>query len=271
MLRHGFNRIGMPVNKMFVRGMFWENIAASQKAYQEFKDPNKGIILEDAIKLVKSRALPKFDDILFLQILINYRKGYPISGWAQLPHGAGFKNRILAFVPPEQSKAASDAGAFMVGGRELVEQIEAGHDISVIDSAVATPEFDKLFERLTKHSVFKRIRPVLKNGTLTENVPEVVNRLANSFYYSTNRNAQLELPVGKLSFPLEHIQENVQHILLEIANKRPVIPEKVLQGSPNDHILSLHLKPIYSSPLRLSLTQFNQLLNNDNNDVPLPN
>jgi len=35
---------------MFVRGMFWENIAASQKAYQEFKDPNKGIILEGFIK-----------------------------------------------------------------------------------------------------------------------------------------------------------------------------------------------------------------------------
>src|SRR5205823_5782344 len=61
-----------------------------------------------------------------------------IRGTVSLPHGTGKTVRVGAFATGEKAREARDAGADVVGGEELVEEVMKG--TIDFDAAVATPD-----------------------------------------------------------------------------------------------------------------------------------
>jgi large subunit ribosomal protein L1 len=77
----------------------------------------------EAIALVKSMATAKFDETLEAAFLlgIDPRKADQlVRGTVALPHGTGKKVRVAVFAPADKARDAEEAGADLVGGKELV-------------------------------------------------------------------------------------------------------------------------------------------------------
>ncbi len=96
----------------------------------------------DAVELVKNMASAKFDETVeaAFQLGIDPRKADQlVRGTVALPHGTGKQIRVAVFAPADKAKEAQDAGADLVGGKELVAELAAGRDLD-FDLAIATPD-----------------------------------------------------------------------------------------------------------------------------------
>ena len=85
-------------------------------------DRDKTYSLDQALKLVKENAKAKFDESVEVHIRtgINPKKGeQQVRSTCVLPNGTGKTKRVAVFT--ENEKEAQDAGADIVGGKELIE------------------------------------------------------------------------------------------------------------------------------------------------------
>lgn len=144
--------------------------------------------------------LRKFKPAVFdetVELHINTReKG--ISGTVSLPHGTGKALRI---------KVADDA---------LISQIEGGKiDFDVL---VASPSMMPKLARVAKILGPKGLMPNPKNGTITDNTSEAVEKLSKGqIGFKTEAGAPIiHLSVGKLSFEDKKLSDNISTVLSAI-------------------------------------------------------
>ena len=74
-------------------------------------------------------ATAKFDETIeaAFQLGIDPRKADQlVRGTVALPHGTGKTIRVAVFAPADKAREAEEAGADLVGGKELVAEIQAG-------------------------------------------------------------------------------------------------------------------------------------------------
>src|SRR5205814_8470865 len=84
--------------------------------------------IEDAVPLVQKVKFAKFDETVELSLRLGVDPKHAaqmVRGTVVLPHGLGRSKRVLAIAGGERQKEAQDAGADIVGGEEMVEQIQA--------------------------------------------------------------------------------------------------------------------------------------------------
>ena len=95
----------------------------------------------EAIKILKSLPDAKFDETVEIafRLGIDTRKNdQALRGTVALPHGTGRSVRVAAFAAGDKAREAREAGADVVGGEELVEEVIKG--VIDFDAAVATPD-----------------------------------------------------------------------------------------------------------------------------------
>ncbi|NCB78381.1 MAG: hypothetical protein EOM42_15100, partial [Negativicutes bacterium] len=98
----------------------------AQAEVRQLVDKTKTYVLTEALELVKKTSVTKFDASVevHLRLGIDPRKGdQQIRGAVSLPHGTGKTVKVAAFVSPENEAAVKEAGADLVGGDELIEEI----------------------------------------------------------------------------------------------------------------------------------------------------
>src|SRR5687768_11554753 len=97
--------------------------------------------LEDAIPLVQKVKYAQFDETVELSMRLGVDPKHAdqmVRGTVVLPHGLGKSKRVLAIVGADKAKEATDAGADIVGGDDVVEKILGGW--VDFDAVVATPD-----------------------------------------------------------------------------------------------------------------------------------
>ena len=85
--------------------------------------------VDEAIKLLKLTANAKFIETTELHANLNIDPKYAdqqLRATVTLPHGTGKSARIAAFVSDDQIEEAQQAGADIVGNKELLEDIRNG-------------------------------------------------------------------------------------------------------------------------------------------------
>jgi large subunit ribosomal protein L1 len=95
-----------------------------------------------AVELVKTLSAAKFDETVdvVMKLGIDPRKADQlVRGTVALPHGTGKTVRIAVFAPADKAREAEEAGADVVGGKELVEALAAGRELD-FDMTIATPD-----------------------------------------------------------------------------------------------------------------------------------
>jgi large subunit ribosomal protein L1 len=179
--------------------------------------------LEAAIGTVIDLATAKFDETIEVATRLGVDPRHAdqmVRGTCALPHGTGKSKRVLVFAQGEKLKEAEEAGADFVGGADLTEKIQGGW--FDFDAVVATPDMMGQVGRLGKLLGPKGLMPSPKTGSVTHDVGKAVSEIkAGRGEYRVDRQGNVHVPVGKVSFGKDKLQDNVTSLLREIVKAKP--------------------------------------------------
>jgi len=179
---------------------------------------------QEALELVKTLAPAKFDETVeaVFKLGIDPKKADQlIRGTVSLPHGTGKDVRVAVFAPADKEKEAIEAGANVVGGKELVEKLQAGGDLD-FDVAIATPDMMAEVGKLGKILGPRGLMPNPKAGTVTADVAKAVSEFkAGRIEYRNDRYGNVHVPVGKVSFGIDQLASNLATLSSELLRAKP--------------------------------------------------
>ncbi len=186
-------------------------------------DEEKIYTLDQGVALIKKCATAKFDETVELHVRLGVdpkHSDQQVRGTVNLPHGIGKSKKVAVVTKGEKQKDAQNAGADLVGGDELIQQIAGGFlDFDVL---VATPDLMKDLAKLGKILGPRGLMPNPKSGTVTMNVGKTVKELkAGRVEYKVDEYGIVHLPVGKASFEPEKLAGNIKTVLGAILKAKP--------------------------------------------------
>jgi large subunit ribosomal protein L1 len=178
---------------------------------------------EEAVDLVKSLAKRNFDETVEItfRLGIDPRKAdQMIRGTVSLPHGTGKAVRVAVFATGDAAREAQEAGADVVGADDLVARVQGG--FLDFDVAIATPDLMSQVGRLGRVLGPRGVMPNPKTGTVTNDIGKTVTEFkAGKVEYRTDRNGNVHVPIGKVSFERDALLANFQAVLDEILRNKP--------------------------------------------------
>lgn len=180
--------------------------------------------LAEAAAGVKECATAKFDETVELAFFLGVDPRHAdqmVRGSVALPHGTGKPVRVVVFCKEaEQQEAARAAGADAVGEGDLVEKVQGGW--LEFDAAVAAPDLMSQVGKLGRILGPRGLMPSPKSGTVTRDVGAAVAAIKKGkIEYRTDKNANINVPIGKVSFTAEQIEENAAVVIESILRARP--------------------------------------------------
>jgi large subunit ribosomal protein L1 len=177
----------------------------------------------DAIRILKQMPATKFDETveLSMRLGVDPRKAdQMVRGTVSLPNGTGKSMRVAAFAAGDKAREAKEAGADLVGGEDLVEEVQKGN--IDFDAAVATPDMMPVVGKAGRILGPRGLMPNPKAGTVTEDIGKAVGEIkAGKLEYRVDRQANLHLVMGKRSFGEQQLLENYLAVVDEILRAKP--------------------------------------------------
>ncbi|MBS4014771.1 MAG: 50S ribosomal protein L1 [Bacteroidetes bacterium] len=199
----------------------------TSKKYQQIKekiDPQKDYTFEEAIDFIQQNKNRKFDESveLHFKLGINLKKTeQTVKGVVVLPYADFIKNKIVAFVEPEKEKEAKEAGADIIGGKDLIEVIKKDGKIN-FDTVVATPVMMKELVVLAKILGPKGLMPSPKNGTITNNISDAIKQLkTGKTSFKNDDGGNIHQIIGKISSDKNKILKNAKTLLEAVKKGKP--------------------------------------------------
>ena len=180
--------------------------------------------IEEATKLVKETSTSKFDGSVEIAVRLNLdvkKNDQQLRGAIVLPHGTGKTKKVLVLAKGDAAKAATEAGADYVGDVDLITKIDKENWLD-FDVIIATPEMMPLLGRLGKVLGPKGLMPNPKTGTVTPNIGAAVKEIKNGkIEYRTDKEGNMHIMLGKVSFSNEDLAENVQTVIDTVIRVKP--------------------------------------------------
>jgi large subunit ribosomal protein L1 len=178
----------------------------------------------EALDLVKTLSSAKFDETVEVvyTLGIDARKADQlVRGTVSLPNGTGKDVKVAVFCSPDKEAEAREAGADIVGGVELVESLQAGKELDA-DVAIATPDMMAEVGKLGRVLGPRGLMPNPKSGTVTQDVGKTVGEFkGGKIEYRNDRYGNVHVPVGKVSFDVDQLYENLTALTAEIQRAKP--------------------------------------------------
>ena len=143
-----------------------------------------------------------------------------IRSTVNLPHGTGKTARVLVFANGANADAARAAGADIVGGDELIEEVSKGR--LDYDAVVSTPDLMGKVGRLGKVLGPRGLMPNPKTGTVTTDVAKAVKDIkGGKIEFRVDKNSNLHYIIGKVSFTAEQLADNYAAAMDEVLRAKP--------------------------------------------------
>ena len=177
----------------------------------------------EAIKVLHGLPPAKFDETVevAMRLGVDPRKAdQMIRGTVSLPHGTGRSVRVAAFAVGDKAREAEEAGADIVGGEDLVNDVMAGK--IDFDAAVATPDVMGMVGRAGRVLGPRGLMPNPKTGTVTMDIGKAVRDIkAGKLEYRVDRQGNVHLIIGKRSFDDQRLLENYLAVIDEVLRAKP--------------------------------------------------
>ena len=198
-------------------------ISKRVKSWADKIDSEKFYPLTDALQLLKECSTVKFDESVEVAVNLGIdakKSDQAVRGATVLPKGTGKTVRVAVFAQGEQAEAAKSAGADVVGFEDLAERMQAGEmDFDVI---VATPDAMPVVSKLGKILGPRGLMPNPKVGTVSTDAGQAVtNAKAGQVRYRTDKNGIIHCAIGKVSFEVDALTENLQSLLADLNKAKP--------------------------------------------------
>jgi len=183
-------KTGKTIKPKRVRGHRW------QKARKKI-DPQKIYSLFEAIKLLKTVSLSRFDGSVDAHLVV---KKIGLKGEVEFPYPTGKQQKI---------RIADEA---------LLKEIEKGKiDFTLL---IATPQMMPKLAKYAKILGPRGLMPNPKAGTITDQPEELAKKLTGKITWKTEPKAPLiHLTIGKVSQPDSQLEENFKALVAAIGQK----------------------------------------------------
>jgi large subunit ribosomal protein L1 len=186
-------------------------------------DRAKSYALDDAVKLVKDRAIAKFDETIEVSMNLGVDPRHAdqmVRGVCNLPNGSGRKVRVGVFAKGAKAEEAKKAGADVVGAEDLFEIVNKG--TIDFDRCIATPDMMGLVGRLGKVLGPRNMMPNPKVGTVTMDVTAAVKAAkGGAVEFRVEKAGIVQAGVGKASFTADQIAQNVRAFIDAVNKAKP--------------------------------------------------
>ena len=230
----------------------------SKRYKQAFEARNGGeaVSLTDAISVLGKFPRAKFDESVDLALRLGVDSKHSdqmVRGTVALPNGSGKIVRVVAFTPDGPvADAAKEAGADYVGMEELIEKVDGGW--TDFDVAVASPEAMKAgVAKLGPKLGPRNLMPTPKAGTVTNDLGKAVAEVkAGRIEFRIDKSANLSLPVGKISFDPDKLQENAEAALNAVFKAKP-------DSVKGTYLLSASVSATMSPSVKLDTKEISKL------------
>jgi large subunit ribosomal protein L1 len=184
----------------------------------------KPYTLEDAVPLVKKVKYAKFDETVELHLRLGVDPKHAdqmVRGTLVLPNGLGKSKKVLVIASGDKQREATEAGADIVGGEEIVARIQA-ESWTDFDAVIATPDMMRSVGRLGKVLGPRGLMPNPKTGTVTQDVANAVKEVkAGKVEFRVDKTGVVHVPVGKVSFAADKLIENASSLLQAVVKAKP--------------------------------------------------
>jgi large subunit ribosomal protein L1 len=196
-------------------------------------DREKRYELRAALQLVQELAFARFDESVEMAVRLGVNPRHAdqmVRGSVVLPHGVGRVPRVLVFAKGDKEREAQDAGADYVGAEDMAEKITAGW--LDFDRTAATPDMMAVVGKLGKILGPRGLMPNPRTGTVAVDIGRVVREIkAGKVEFRVDRAGIIHVGIGKVSFPLESLEENALALLETLVRLKPATSKgKYMQG-----------------------------------------
>jgi large subunit ribosomal protein L1 len=165
----------------------------------------------------------KFDETVELTLRLGVDPKHAdqmVRGTVVLPHGLGKTKRVLVIAGPDKQKDATDAGADVVAGEEIVDKISGGW--VDFDAVVATPDMMRAVGRLGKVLGPRGLMPNPKTGTVTTDIAKAVKEIkAGKVEFRVDKTGIVHAPIGKSSFQAAQLVANAHALVDSVVKAKP--------------------------------------------------
>jgi large subunit ribosomal protein L1 len=179
--------------------------------------------LQESIEKVKEVAFAKFDETVELTMWLGVdprKADQLVRGTIVLPHGLGRSKTVLVIASGDKQREATEAGADFVGGEDMVDKIKGGW--LDFDAVIATPDMMRLVGGLGKVLGPRGLMPNPKTGTVTQDVKTAVEETkAGKVEYRVDKTGVIHVPVGKVSFESDKINDNTRVLIEAVVKAKP--------------------------------------------------
>jgi large subunit ribosomal protein L1 len=215
-------------------------------------DREKFYELDEAVALLKSNATAKFDETVEISVNLGVDPRHSdqmVRGMVSLPNGTGRNVRVAVFAKDANVDIAKEAGADLVGGEELAEQVQKG--VIDFDRCIATPDMMAVVGKLGKVLGPRGMMPNPKLGTVTKDVAEAVKAAkGGQVEFRVEKAGVIHAGIGKASFSEQALSENISAFVGAIQKAKP-------SGSKGSYMKKVALSSTMGPGIKLDLANLN--------------
>ena len=186
-------------------------------------DSQKRHEVAEAVETAIKSSFAKFDETIDVAVRLGVDPRHAdqmVRGTVVLPNGLGKEVKVLVFAKGEKEAEAKEAGADFVGNDEFIEKIKGGW--FGFDKAVATPDMMGTVGKIGKLLGPRGLMPNAKTGTVTFDIGKAVEELkAGKIDFRVEKAGIVHAPMGKVSFGVEKIMQNLVAFLETIVRLKP--------------------------------------------------
>jgi large subunit ribosomal protein L1 len=203
-----------------------DQLPQHSKRYRALRDKVKvasPVPLAEAVKIIKTFGTTKFNQTVEVSTHLGIdprQSDQNVRGSVALPHGIGKSVRVAVFAQGDNAEKAKAAGADIVGGDDLAQQIKGG--TMDFDVALATPDMMGIVGPLGRVLGPRGLMPSPRSGTVTTDISSAVREFkAGKIEFRNDKGGNVAVPVGKISFSEEQLVENISAFLNYLRTLKP--------------------------------------------------
>ena len=177
----------------------------------------------EALALLRELPGVKFEESVEVAVRLGIdpkKTDQLVRGSVSLPNGTGKTMRIAVFAEGSKAEEAQEAGADLVGGKDLADKIAGG--FTEFDMTIAAPDMMKYVGKLGRILGPQGKMPSPKAGTVTPDVGKAVREFkAGKIEFRTDSGANVHAAIGKRSFATEDLVANLMAFVDHLKSLKP--------------------------------------------------